>query len=435
MRALRIGLLGLGTVGAGTVRVLQRNQAEIQCRAGRELKVVSASARDLTRKRACSTQGIRLQADSAAVVTDPEVDVVVELIGGLEPARRLVLTAIEHGKHIVTANKALIAVHGNELFQQARRHGVIVSFEAAVAGGVPIIKAMREGLAGNRISFLAGIINGTTNFILSSMDAGHGDLAHVLRQAQDLGYAEADPSFDIKGTDAAHKLTILASLAFGIPLQFEQVCIEGIQDLSLTDIHYARELGYRIKHLGIARRRPDGIELRVHTTLIPQRHLLASVNGVMNAVLIQGDAVGPTLYCGAGAGAEPTASAVIADLVDISRACDDAATHVPSLAFQPGRLADTPVLPASRMASADYLRMWVVDQPGVLASISGILGEMDISIEAVLQKEPGSRQGYVTLIMLTQCVRESNLKQALERIQRLDVIDGKINRIRVEDLA
>ena len=435
MRPVRVGLLGLGTVGCGTVTVLRRNADEIARRAGRAIEVVRAAVRDPARPRPCVTEGISVDGDARALVEDPAIDVVVELIGGTDPARELVLAAIERGKHVVTANKALIALHGNEVFEAAQRRGVMVAFEAAVAGGIPIIKALREGLAGNRILWVAGIINGTSNFILTEMrDAGR-EFADVLAEAQARGYAEADPTFDVEGIDAAHKLTILASIAFGIPLQFERVYTEGIGRLTAEDVAYAGELGYRVKHLGIARRTEEGVELRVHPTLIPERRLIANVDGVMNAVLVMGDAVGPTLYYGAGAGAEPTASAVVADLVDVVRTMTaDPGNRVPHLAFQPDALADHPVLPMEAVETAYYLRMEVEDRPGVLAEVARILGERGISIEAVIQKEPRAGETHVPLILLTHRVREGRMNEALAAIEALAPVRGSVTRIRLETL-
>ena len=435
MKPVKAGLLGLGTVGCGVVKVLGRNADEITRRAGRGIRIAQAAARDLNRPRICSTQGIALTTDPYAVVDNPEIEVVVELIGGYEPARALVLRAIENGKHVVTANKALIALHGNEIFAAARKRGVMVAFEAAVAGGIPIIKAIREGLAGNRIEWLAGIINGTGNYILTEMRDRGRDFAEVLAEAQRLGYAEADPSFDIEGIDAAHKLTILASIAFGVPLQFDKVYTEGISRITQDDIAYAAHFGYRIKHLGIARRTPEGIELRVHPTLIPYRRLIANVDGVMNAVLVKGDAVGHTLYYGAGAGAEPTASAVVADLVDVVRALtSDPENRVPHLAFQPDALSDTPILPMGEVTTAYYLRMQAADRPGVLADVTRILGDLGISIEAILQKEPAGEAGEVPVIMLTHCIRERQMDAAIRRIEALASISGSVTRIRLESL-
>ncbi len=435
MNPVKIGLLGLGTVGGGTLRVLRRNQDEISRRAGRAIEITCACARDLDRPRDLALDGIRLTQDPLAVVDDPEVRIVAELIGGLEPARTLVLRAIHNGKHVVTANKALIAIHGNEVFKAAQERGVMVAFEAAVAGGIPIIKAIREGLAGNRIEWFCGIINGTGNFILSEMQNRGRDFATVLREAQRLGYAEADPSFDVEGIDAAHKLTILAAIAFGIPLQFERVYTEGITRITRADIDYADQLGYRIKHLGIARNSGGTIELRVHPTLIPKRQLLASVMGVMNAVLIQGDAIGPSLYYGAGAGAEPTASAVVADLVDVVRTLtSDPENRVPHLAFQPHALSDLAVAPMEDVRTAYYLRMSAVDRPGVLADITRILGDRKISIEAILQKEPAPEERHVPIIFLTHRIQERAMNDAIARIEALPAIKGAVTRIRLETL-
>jgi homoserine dehydrogenase len=435
MTPVKIGILGLGTVGCGTINVLARNGQEIARRAGREIKIITASARDLKKPRPCPTQGIKLIADPHAVVRDPEIEVVVELIGGQEPARTLVLEAIAQGKHVVTANKALIALHGNEIFAAAQKQGVMVAFEAAVAGGIPIIKTLREGLAGNRIEWLAGIINGTSNFILSEMRDRGADFADVLKEAQRLGYAEADPTFDVEGIDAAHKLTILAAIAFGIPLQFKQVYAEGISRITRLDVQYAEKLGYRLKLLGIARRAHDGVELRVHPTLIPERRLIANVEGAMNAILVKGDAVGPTMFYGAGAGAEPTASAVVADLVDVVRTLTaDPNNRVPHLAFQPDALADLKILPIEEVETSYYLRLHALDRPGVLADVTRILADLDISIEAILQKEPHAGEDTVPVIILTQRVKEKNMNAAMARIEQLDAIKGRVMRIRLEHL-
>ena len=370
------------------------------------------------------------------MVNDPEVEIVIELIGGYSPAKELVLKAIENGKHVVTANKALIAMHGNEIFAAAQKNGVTIAFEAAVAGGIPIIKAVREGLAANRIEWIAGIINGTGNFILTEMRDKGREFADVLKEAQTLGYAEADPTFDVEGIDAAHKLTILASIAFGIPLQFEKTYTEGIGRIEPQDVEYAAQFGYRIKHLGITRMTKGGIELRVHPTMIPQRRLIANVDGVMNAVLVKGDAVGPTLYYGAGAGSEPTASAVVADVVDVVRALTtDPENRVPHLAFQPDELVELPILSIDEVETAFYLRLQVLDRPGVVARIAGILAESDISIEAIQQKEPGEAENTVPLVMLTQRVLEKQLNQAITAIEQLDSVSGQVMRIRVERLA
>jgi homoserine dehydrogenase len=435
LKPVKIGILGLGTVGCGTVTVLHRNAVEITRRAGRDIKIVQASARDVSKPRNCATEGIALTADPMEVVRNPEIDVVVELIGGYELARELVLEAISNGKHVVTANKALIAVHGNEIFKAAQHKGVMVAFEAAVAGGIPIIKAIREGLAGNRIEWLAGIINGTGNFILTEMRDKGRDFDDVLKEAQALGYAEADPTFDVEGIDAAHKLTILAAIAFGIPLQFDRAFTEGITKITRDDVMYAEQLGYRIKHLGIARRTDKGVELRVHPTLIPERRLIANVDGVMNAVLVKGDAVGPTLYYGAGAGAEPTASAVVADIVDVVRTLTtDPNNRVPHLAFQADALSDLPILDIEQTEPAYYLRMQASDRPGVLADVTKILGDLGISIEAILQKEPSEGEKEVPIIMLTHRVAEQNMNQAIDKLEALDSISGKVTRIRLETL-
>ncbi len=436
MKPVNIGILGLGTVGGGTVRVLTRNAGEITRRAGRDIQIRAASARDLARAHICETDGIRLTTDAFEIVNDPDIDIVVELIGGITPARELVLAALENGKHVVTANKALIALHGNEIFAKAREKGLMVAFEAAVAGGIPIIKAIREGLAGNTVEWLAGIINGTCNFILTEMRDKGRDFADVLSEAQALGYAEADPTFDVEGIDAAHKLTILASIAFGIPLQFEKVHVEGITAITAMDVNYSEALGYRIKLLGIARRASDGIELRVHPTLIPERRLIANVDGVMNAVLVKGDAVGPTLYYGAGAGAEPTASSVVADIIDVVRTLtSDPENRVPHLAFQPGAIADMPILPISEVETAYYLRLSASDQPGVLADVTRILADLGISIEAILQKEPPPGESQLPVILLTHKVREHDMNQAIARIEALPTIGGSVKRIRMETLG
>ncbi len=435
MEPVKIGLLGLGTVGGGTVNVLRRNAEEIARRAGREIRIAKVFTRSPDKPRICDTTGIELVNDPWRVVNDPEIAVVAELIGGTDIARELVLAAIDRGKHVVTANKALIALHGNEIFAKASEQGVMVAFEAAVAGGIPIIKVLREGLAGNRIEWLAGIINGTGNFILTAMRDQGRDFADVLAEAQRLGYAEADPTFDVEGIDAAHKLTILAAIAFGIPLQFERVYTEGITRITQEAVRYAGELGYRIKHLGIARRRDDGVELRVHPCLVPQRRLLANVDGVMNAVVVKGDAVGPTLYYGPGAGAEPTASAVVADLVDVVRTLTaDPENRVPHLAFQPDALADLPILPMAAVETAYYLRLRVADRPGVLADVARILADEGISIEAVIQKEPQPGQPDVPLIFLTHRVTEKAFNAALTRIESLDTVKAPPYRIRLETL-
>jgi len=436
LNPVKVGLLGLGTVGRGTVNVLLRNAEEISRRAGRGIVVTRAAIRDLDKARALGYRDLALTGDPLDVVNDPEIAVVAEVMGGYEPARTLVLQAIENGKHVVTANKALIALHGNEIFAAAQRKGVMVAFEAAVAGGIPVIKAVREGLAGNRIEWLAGIINGTGNFILTEMRDKGRDFAEVLREAQELGYAEADPTFDVEGIDAAHKLTILASIAFGIPLQFNAVYTEGISQITREDVEYAAELGYRIKHLGIARQGERGVELRVHPTLIPERRLIANVDGVMNAVLVWGDAVGPTLYYGAGAGSDPTASAVVADIVDVVRTLTaDPENRVPHLAFQPDALGDHPIIGIEAVETSFYLRLQAEDRPGVMADLTGILGELGISIEAMIQKEPLDHNSTVPVILLTRRVTEGLMDQALRRIEALPSITGPATRIRVESLG
>jgi len=435
MKPINVGLLGLGTVGGGTLTVLRRNAQEISRRAGREIRVVRAAVRNLEKAKALAGD-LPLTTDPFEVVDDPSIDIVVELIGGLEPARELVLRAIANGKHVVTANKHLVAKYGNEIFAAAQAKGVMVAFEAAVAGGIPIIKALREGLTANRIEWLAGIINGTSNFILTEMRDKGAAFEDVLKQAQELGYAEADPTFDIEGIDAAHKLTILSAIAFGIPMQFDRAYTEGISKLTREDVKYAEELGYRIKLLGIARRAENGIELRVHPTLIPERRLIANVDGAMNAVLVKGDAVGPTLYYGAGAGAEPTASAVIADLVDVTRLhTADPHNRVPHLAFQPDQLADTPILPMDAVRTAYYLRLRAFDRPGVLADITRILADSDISIDAMVQKEPAEGEEQVNIILLTHITVEKNINAAIAKIEALDTVAGKVMRIRLEELA
>lgn len=433
MNPVKVGLLGLGTVGGGTFEVLQRNAEEITRRAGRGIVVSHAAAREYDADRSQASDSLRLTSDPYEVVSDPDVEVIVELIGGYDPAKDLVLRAIEQGKHVVTANKALIALHGNEIFAAAQKRGVVVAFEAAVAGGIPIIKALREGLAGNEIEGLAGIINGTGNFILTAMRGEGREFGDVLAEAQRLGYAEADPTFDVGGVDAAHKLTILASIAYGIPLQFEKVYTEGITRVTQGDVAYAEELGYRIKHLGIARRNNSGVELRVHPTLIPERRLIANVDGVMNAVLVEGDAVGQTLYYGAGAGSEPTASAVVADLVDVVRTLTtDPENRVPHLAFQPEALQDLHILSMEEVACAYYLRLQAVDQPGVLAEVTRILADREISIEAILQKEPEEGATTVPVILLTHQVKERAINEAMRQIEALDNITAPVQRIRVE---
>ena len=436
MKPVKVGLLGMGTVGSGTINVLTRNAEEIARRAGREIRITHAAAKEYNANTITGLDRIdRITDDGYEVVNDPDIDIVIELIGGYSPARELVLKAIENDKHVVTANKALIALHGNEIFAAAQKKGVMVAFEAAVAGGIPIIKAIREGLAANQILWVAGIINGTGNFILTEMWEKNRDFDEVLQEAQALGYAEADPTFDIEGIDAAHKLTIIGSIAFGIPLQFEKTYTEGITRIEQQDVIYAGELGYRIKHLGIARRTDRGIELRVHPTLIPERRLIANVNGVMNAVVVKGDAVGPTLYYGAGAGSEPTASAVLADVIDVARALtSDPDNRVPHLAFQSNKMSDLSVLPIDEVVTAYYLRMHAIDQPGVLADITRILGEAGISIEAILQKEPAAEARHVPVIFLTQRVKEKNMNHAIALIEKLDSINGRVMLIRMESL-
>lgn len=436
MKPVKVGVLGLGTVGGGTVNVLKRNAEEIARRAGRQIVVTRASARDLSLQRICDTQDIDLTTDPFEIVNDPDIEIVVELIGGYDLAKKLVLTAIANGKHVVTANKALLALHGNEIFTEASKQGVMVLFEAAVAGGIPIIKAIREGLSGNRIKWLAGIINGTGNFILTEMRDKGRDFADVLAEAQALGYAEADPTFDVEGIDAGHKLTILASIAFGIPLNFDKVFTEGITQITRADVEYAEALGYRIKHLGIARNTENGVELRVHPTLIPSRRLIANVDGVMNAVLVCGDAVGPTLYYGAGAGAEPTASAVVSDLVDAVRAMTTAPENrVPYLAFQADSVVELPILSADDIKTAYYLRLTAEDKPGVLADVTRILAAHNISIEALIQKEPLKGESSVSIIMLTQLTLEKEMNAAIAEIEALTTVSGKVARIRLETLG
>jgi len=435
MKPIKVGLLGIGTVGAGSFNVLQRNQEDIRRRAGRGIEITMVAARNLERAAQLTGGQCRVVDDPFQVVDSPDVDIVVELIGGYELPRELVLRAIANNKHVVTANKALLALHGNEIFAAAQERGVMVAFEAAVAGGVPIIKALREGLTANRIESVAGIINGTTNFILSEMRDKGLDFATVLKQAQELGYAEADPTFDIEGVDAAHKLTIMSAIAFGIPVQFDKAHVEGISQLQADDIRYAEELGYRIKLLGITRRTSAGVELRVHPTLIPAKRLIANVEGAMNAVLVEADAVGSTLYYGKGAGSEPTASSVIADLVDVTRlATVDPYCRVPHLAFQPNQMSDVAILPMSEITTSYYLRVYVNDQLGVMADLTRILADAGISIDAVLQK--GTRSGARTdIIMITHQTREKNVDAAIERIEALASVVGKVIRIRLETLS
>jgi len=438
MKPLQVGLIGFGTVGRGTWDVLCRNGEEIARRAGRPIRITWIGTRTPERARQGSRgiTGVQFADDPGVVVRHPDIDIVCELIGGIEPARSLILDAIAHGKHVVTANKALLAQYGNEIFAAAHAKGVMVAFEGAVAGGVPIIKALREGLTANRIEWIAGIINGTSNFILSEMRDKGLAFDAVLKEAQARGYAEADPTFDIEGVDAAHKLTIMSAIAFGIPMQFERCYKEGISKLTQADIRYAEQLGYRIKLLGITKRVKEGIELRVHPTLIPSRRLIANVEGVMNAVLVKGDAVGPTMYYGAGAGAEPTASAVVADLVDITRLHTADPDHrVPHLAFQPDRMSDVPVLPMDEVVTSYYLRMRVLDRPGVLADITRILADASISIDAMIQREPGEGEEQVDIIMLTHPAREKNVNAAMAKIEALPVVTGKVTRIRLEELG
>jgi homoserine dehydrogenase len=435
MKPIQVGLLGIGTVGRGTFEVLQRNQEEIRRRAGRSIQI--AMVADLDTARAQSIVGATTQvvADARQVIANPEIDIVIELIGGYGIARQLVMEAIEAGKHVVTANKALLAVHGTEIFEAARRRGVMVAFEAAVAGGIPIIKALREGLTANRIQWIAGIINGTTNFILSEMRDKGLPFEAVLKEAQALGYAEADPTFDIEGVDAAHKATIMSAIAFGIPVQFDKAHVEGITQLEAQDIRYAEQLGYRIKLLGIAKRVSTGVELRVHPCLVPAKRLIANVEGAMNAVMVQADAVGTTLYYGKGAGSEPTASAVIADLVDITRLhTADPLNRVPHLAFQPDELSDVAVLPMAQVVTSYYLRLRVADQAGVLAKVTGLLADSDISIDAVLQREAGEGENQTDLIILTHECVESRMNAALASMQSLSTVLGPITRIRKEEL-
>jgi homoserine dehydrogenase len=448
MKNIQVGLLGIGTVGSGVHAVLKRNFDEIQRRAGQGIEITMVADLDVARAKSIVGDGVQVVSDARAVIANPEIDIVIELIGGYGIAKALVLEAIAAGKHVVTANKALLAVHGSEIFAAAQAKGVMVMFEAAVAGGIPIIKALREGLTANRIQWIAGIINGTTNFILSEMRSKGLDFDVVLKEAQRLGYAEADPTFDIEGVDAAHKATIMAAIGFGIPVQFDKAHVEGITKLTATDIKYAEQLGYRIKLLGISKRRDDvkspsgggGIELRVHPTLVPSKRLIANVEGAMNAVMVQGDAVGTTLYYGKGAGSEPTASAVIADLVDITRMQSaSAAQRVPALAFQPGSMSNTPVLPMSEVVTAYYLRLSVADEAGVLAQVTGIVAGAGISIDAVLQREAdevgGEGATSTDLIILTHDCVESQMNAAIAQMQALKTVLAPIVRIRKEELA
>ena len=446
MKPINVGLLGIGTVGGGTFGVLARNRDEIERRAGRGIRITCVADKDLVRARAlvasstpAGEEAAQVVDDAFAVVRDPDIDIVVELIGGYGIAKELILEAIAHGKHVVTANKALLALHGNEIFGAAQAKGVMVAFEAAVGGGIPIIKALREGLTANRIEWIAGIINGTSNFILSEMRDKGLAFDAVLAQAQKLGYAEADPTFDIEGIDAGHKLTIMSAIAFGVPMQFERAYTEGITALTADDIRYAEELGYRIKLLGITRRVGEGagagIELRVHPTLIPGKRLIANVEGVMNAVLVKGDAVGQTMYYGAGAGAEPTASAVVADLVDVTRlATVDPENRVPHLAFQPDRISNLPILPIADIETAYYLRMRVQDKPGVLADITRILADRTISIDAMVQKEPAAGESEADIILLTHRTVERNMDAAIASIEALPTVADRVTRLRLEEL-
>lgn len=432
---MNVGLVGIGTVGGGTWTVLKRNAEEITRRAGRPIQITTVADKNVELAKQITGGACKITDDAFALVNDPEIDVIVELIGGYGVAKELVMKAIANGKHVVTANKALLAVHGTEIFSAAQEKGVMVAFEAAVAGGIPVIKALREGLSANRIEWAAGIINGTTNFILSEMRDKGLSFDDVLKEAQRLGYAEADPTFDIEGVDAAHKATLIASIAFGIPVQFDKAYVEGITKLEASDIKYAEQLGYRIKLLGIAKRREKGIELRVHPTLIPAKRLIANVEGAMNAVLVKGDAVGATMYYGKGAGAEPTASAVIADLVDVTRlATADAAHRVPHLAFQPDSMSNLPILPMSEIETGYYLRLRVEDKPGVLADVTRILADQGISIDAMLQREPEEGEGETDIIILTHVCKESAADAAIAKIEGLAAQKGKVKRIRLEEL-
>ena len=436
MKPINVGLLGIGTVGAGTFTVLRRNREEISRRAGCVIAMKMVSDKDLERARTVAGDSAVITADALDVVNSPDIDIIVELIGGTGIAKELVLKAIANGKHVVTANKALLALHGNEIFAAAQKKDVMVAFEGAVGGGIPIIKSLREGLTANRIEWIAGIINGTSNFILSEMRDKGASFGDALNEAQRLGYAEANPTFDIEGIDAAHKLVIMAAIGFGIPMQFSSAYVEGISKLTQEDIRYAEELGYRIKLLGIAKRKAAGIELRVHPTLIPAKRLIANVEGAMNAVVVQGDAVGSTLYYGKGAGAEPTASAVIADLVDVTRmATSDPQNRVPHLAFQPNAMADIKILPMDDVITSYYLRLRVQDKPGVLADITRILADEQISIDAVIQKEPGEGEDQTDLIMLTHQTREKRINAAIVKIGALGVVAGKVTKLRMEELG
>ncbi|QBC31620.1 MULTISPECIES: homoserine dehydrogenase [Pandoraea] len=436
MKPIKVGLLGLGTVGYGAFQVLARNQEEIQRRAGRGIEITKVAVRNVDRARGLVGSAAVVTGDPFDVVNDPDIDVVVETIGGYDLTKELVLKAIENGKHVVTANKALLALYGNEIFAAARKANVMVAFEAAVAGGIPIIKALREGLTANRIEWIAGIINGTTNFILSEMRDKGIDFDVALADAQRLGYAEADPTFDIEGVDAAHKLTLMSAIAFGVPVQFERAYVEGITKLSALDIKYAEEFGYRIKLLGITRRTEAGIELRVHPTLIPAKRLIANVEGAMNAVLVQGDAVGATLYYGKGAGAEPTASAVVADIVDVTRLqTADPEHRVPHLAFQHDALSNTPVLPIDEVTTSYYLRLRVLDRAGVMAALTRILADLDISIDALLQKESREGEHQTDIIILTHQTQEKHINTAIAKIEAMETVLSKVTRIRMEALS
>jgi homoserine dehydrogenase len=429
---IKVGLLGLGTVGGGTVNVTRRNAAEIARRTGKSIQVVTAAVRDVTADRICDTDSLDLTEDALSVVNNPEIDIIVELMGGTDLAFDLVMHAIENGKHVVTANKALIALRGNDIVKAAEEANVMVAFEAAVAGGISIIKALREGFSGNQIRLIAGIINGTGNYILTAMGDEHRDFSDVLAEAQALGYAEADPSFDVDGIDAAHKLTIMASLSFGMPLCFDRVFTQGIRDISLTDIQMADEFGYRIKHMGIARRTDAGVELRVHPTLVAKEHLLANVNGVMNAVYVDADAAGPSLLYGAGAGAEPTASSIVADLVDVARRMDSLVAYVPTLGFQADQVEDLVIVASAAFKSAYFLRMEVTDQPGVLAEISSIFANLEVSIEAVTQKEPPRGANTASISLITQLTDEAKVITAISKLESLSQVAGAVHLIRVE---
>jgi len=435
MKPINVGLIGIGTVGGGTWTVLNRNAEEITRRAGRPIRITAVADKNVELAKQITGGAARVTDDAFSLVNDPEIDIIVELIGGYGVAKDVVMQSIANGKHVVTANKALLAVHGTEIFTAAQQKGVMVAFEAAVAGGIPIIKALREGLTANSIEWAAGIINGTTNFILSEMRDKGLPFADVLAEAQRLGYAEADPTFDIEGVDAAHKATLIASIAYGIPVQFDKAYVEGITKLEASDIKYAEQLGYRIKLLGIAKRRENGVELRVHPTLIPAKRLIANVEGAMNAVVVKGDAVGTTLYYGKGAGAEPTASAVIADLVDVTRlATADPEHRVPHLAFQPDAMSNLPILPMSEVLTGNYLRLRVEDKAGVLADVTRILADQGISIDAMLQREPEEDEGETDIIILTHVCLESAALAAISKVEALSAVKGQVKRIRLEEL-